>query len=108
MGLVAGAYGELSSVLRDTTSLIRFRLAGEHPQLLDIDHETYKSIFLQQARRNLWLAPHRGWTKLVLGRCQDLVQHPNHPRPTATGATDEDDEEAQTALQGAPCLGFSC
>ena len=30
----------------------------------------------------------------MLDRCRDLVQHPNQPRPMATEATDEDDEEA--------------
>ena len=31
----------------------------------------------------------------MLGRCRDLVQHPNQHRPMATKATDEDDEEAR-------------
>ena len=31
---------------------------------------------------------------MSLDRCRDLVQHPNQPRPMATEATDEDDEEA--------------
>ena len=39
-------------------------------------------------------ALHRGWTKLMLDRCRDLVQHPNQLRPMATEATDKDDEEA--------------
>ena len=37
----------------------------------------------------------RGLAKLMLGRCRDLVQHPNQPRPTAAEATDEDGEEAR-------------
>ena len=32
----------------------------------------------------------------MLGRCRDLVPHPNQPRPMATEAIDEDDEEAPT------------
>ena len=54
-----------------------------------------KFIVLQQVRRSLGLALHRGWAKLMPGRCRDLVQHPNQPRPMATEATDEDDEEAR-------------
>jgi len=54
-----------------------------------------KSIFLQQVRRGLELALHRGWAKLMLDRCRDLVKHPSQPRPMATEATDEDDEEAR-------------
>ena len=53
-----------------------------------------KSVFLQQVRRSLGLALQRGWAKLMLDRCRDLVQHPNQPRSIATDATDEDDEEA--------------
>ena len=53
------------------------------------------SIFLQQVRRSLGFALHRGWAKLMHDRCRDLVQHPNQPRPMATEATDEDDEEAR-------------
>ena len=34
------------------------------------------------------------WAKPMLGRCRDLVQHPNHPRPLAAEAADEDDEVA--------------
>ena len=33
--------------------------------------------------------------KPMLGRCQELVQHPNQPRPMAAEAADEDDEEAR-------------
>ena len=53
-----------------------------------------KFIFLQQARRSLGLALHRGWAKLMLDRCRDFVQHPNQPRSTAAEAADEDNEEA--------------
>ena len=63
-------------------------------QLFDIDHGTCKSIFLQQARRGLGLALHRGWAKLILGRCRDLVKHLSQSRPMAAEATDENDEEA--------------
>ena len=41
------------------------------------------------------LALHRGWAKLMLDRCRDLVQYPNQPSPTAAEATDEDDEDAR-------------
>ena len=94
LGLVAGAYAELPSAFHVIIDLIASQLADEHPQFFDIDHGTCKSIFLQQARRSLGLALHRGWAKLMLGRCRDLVQHPNQPRPMAAEATDEDDEEA--------------
>ena len=56
-------------------------------------HWTCKSIFFQQVRTTLGLALHRGWVRLVLGRCRDRVKHPNQPRPTAAEATVEDDEE---------------
>ena len=34
----------------------------------------------------------RVWAKLMLDRCRDLVQHPNHPRPTAAEETNEANE----------------
>ena len=33
--------------------------------------------------------------KPMLGRCRDLVQHPNQPRPTAADSIEADDEEAR-------------
>ena len=39
----------------------------------DIDHGMCKSVFLQQAQRSLRHALHRGWAKLMLDRCRDLV-----------------------------------
>ena len=60
LGLVAGAYAELSSTLCVITDLIAFQLADGHPKFLDIDHGTCKSIFLLQVRRSLGLALHRG------------------------------------------------
>ena len=94
MGLVAGAYGELPSAFHVITGLIASQLADELPQFVDLDHGTCKSISLQQVTRGLGLALHRGWAKLMLDRCQDLVLTPNQPRPTAAEPTDEDDEEA--------------
>jgi hypothetical protein len=94
LGLVAGAYAELSSAFHAIIDLIASQLADEHLQFFDIDHGMCKSIFLQQVRRSLGLALHRGWAKLMLDRCRDLVQHPNQPRSMVSEATDEDDEEA--------------
>ena len=52
-----------------------------------------KGIFTQRIRRSLGLAVHRGWAKLLLDRCRDLVEDPRQPR-THTHETDEDDAEA--------------
>ena len=119
MGLVTGAYGKPPSEFHGVIDPIASQLADEHPQFFDIGHGTCKSIFLQQARRNLGLALHRGWAKLMPDRCRDLVQHPNQPRPAAAEATGEDNEDSHTSchrtrppgyggrpLGGAPCLGF--
>ena len=94
LGLVAGAYAELSSAFHVIIDLIASQLAEEHLQFFDIDHGMCKSIFLQQVRRSLGLALHRRWAKLMLDHCRDLVQHPKQLRSMATEATDEDDEEA--------------
>ena len=74
---------------------IEIKLADVHLQFFDTDHGTCKSILLQQARRSLGLALHRGWAKFMRDRCRNLVQHPNRPRPTAAEATEKDDEEAR-------------
>ena len=73
LGLVAGACAELSSAFHVITNPIASQLADEHPQFSDIDHGKCKSIFLQKAWRSLGHALHRGWTRLVLGRCRDIV-----------------------------------
>ena len=121
LGLVTGAYAELSSAFHVIADLIASQIADGHLQFFDIDHGMCKSIFLQRDRKRLGLALHRGWVKLVHDRCRDLVQHPNEPRPMAAEATDEDDEEAHAftttptplamgggPLEVAPCLGISC
>ena len=38
----------------------------------------------------------------MLGRCRDLVQHPNEPRSMAAEAADEDDEEAHACYHTHP------
>ena len=43
--------------------------------------------------------------KIMLDRFRDLVQHPNQPRSMATGATDEDDEEAHAFYHHFPPPG---
>ena len=118
MGLVAGAYGELSSAFHVITGLVASQLADEQLKFFGINHGTCKSIFLQHARRSLVLALHRGWAKLMPGRCRDLVQHPKQPRPTAAEATDEGHAPSTTTptplategrpLEEAPRLGSSC
>ena len=85
MSLVAGAYAELFGAFHVTTDLIASQLADEHLHFFDIGHGTCKSVFLQQVRRSLGLVLHRGWAKLMLDRCRDLVKHPNIPCSTAAG-----------------------
>ena len=97
--LLAGAYTEPSSAFHVIIDLIASQLADEQIQFFDIDHGTCKFVFFQQIRKNPGLVLHRGWTKLVLDRCRDLVQHPNQPRSMAAEATDEEDEEARAFFQ---------
>ena len=59
-GLVAGAYGELPIAFHDITGLFASELADGHLQFPDISRGTCKSIPLQQVRRDLGLALHRG------------------------------------------------
>ena len=77
LGPVAGAYAELSGAFHVMIDLVASQLADKHLQFFDIDHGIFKAIFLQQVRRSLGLALHRGWAKLMLDRYRDLVQHPN-------------------------------
>ena len=95
VGLVAGAYTELPSAFHVITGLVASQLTDGHLNFFDIVHGTCKSAFLRHVRRGLGLALHRGWARLMFGRCRDLIQHPNQPRPAAAEATDEDDEEAR-------------
>ena len=45
----------------------------DNPRFFDIDRGTCKSVFLQQVRRCLGLALHRGLAELMLDHCRDLV-----------------------------------
>jgi hypothetical protein len=92
VGLVEGAFGEMSEGVHCITSFIASELASHHLQFFALDPGMVRSIFLRRVRRSLGLKAHRGWAKLLLDRTRDLVQHPNQPRNTRT--TDEDDAEA--------------
>ena len=94
VGLVAGAFGEMSEGVHCITSFIASELASDHLQFFALDPGMVRSIFLRRVRRSLGLKAHRGWAKLLLDRTRDLVQHPNQPRNART--TDEDDAEAYT------------
>ena len=92
-GLAVGAFGEVSSQIRDLADLVACELSAEYLSFFDIAKKESKGIFTQRIRRSLGLAVHRGWAKLLLDRCRDLVEDPRQPR-THTHETDEDDAEA--------------
>ena len=92
-GLVVGAFGEVSMQVRDLADLFACELNAEHLALFDDAMNESKQVFTQRMRRSIGLAIHRGWAKLLLGRCRDLVQNLRQPR-THTRETDEDDAEA--------------
>ena len=81
----------LSSAFRVIINPVASELADWHLKFFNTDHGTCKSIFLQHGRGGLGLALNRGWAKIMLDRSLKLVQHPNHPRPTAEAA-DKDGE----------------
>jgi hypothetical protein len=92
-GLAVGAFGEVSSQIRDLADLVACELSAEYLAFFDIAKKESKGIFMQRIRRSLGLAAHRGWVKLLLDRCRDLVEDPRQPR-THTHETDEDDAKA--------------
>ena len=92
VGLVVGAYAELSEHVHALIGLVADELTADYMQFFDLNHKQTKSVFLRQTRRICGLTAHRGWAKLLLDRCRDLVQHPNQPRSTRWN--DEDDAEA--------------
>ena len=71
--------------------LVADELTADYMQFFDLNHKQTKSVFLRQTRRICGLTAHRGWAKLLLDRCRDLVQHPNQPR----GARVNDEEDAE-------------
>ena len=79
--------------VRNLANLVACELNAEHLALFDCVMNESKQIFTQQIRRSIGLALHRGWAKLLLGRCRGLVQDPRQPRIHAREA-DEDDTEA--------------
>ena len=93
-GFVVGAFGEVSMQVRDLADLVACELNAEHPALFDGAMNESKQMFTQQIRRSTGLAVHRGWAKLLLGRCCDLVQDSRQPR-THTRETDEDDADTE-------------
>ena len=91
--LVVGAFVEVSMLVRDLADLVACELNAKHLALFDGAMNESKLMFTQRICRSIGLAVHRGWAKLLLDRCRDLVQDPRQPR-THTRETDEDDAEA--------------
>ena len=92
-GFVVSAFGGASMQVRDLADLFACELNAEHLALFDGAMNESKQMFTQQIRRSIGLAVHRGWAKLLLGRCRDLAQDPRQPR-TYTRETDENAAEA--------------
>ena len=82
--------------VRDLADLVACELNAEHLALFaafdDAMNES-RQMFTQRIRRSIGLAVHRGWAKLLLDRCRDLLQDPRKPC-THIRETDEDDAEA--------------
>ena len=79
-GLVVGTFGEVSIQVRDLADLVACELNAEHIAFFDDAMNESKQMFTQRIRRSIGLAIHRGWAKLLLDRCRDLVQDPRQPR----------------------------
>ena len=60
MGLDAGACAELPSAFHVTIDLVASQIADGHLEFFEIDHGTYKSIFLQKVRKSMKFALHPG------------------------------------------------
>ena len=71
VGLVAGAFGEMSEGVHCITSFVASELASDHLQFFDSG--MVRSIFLRRVRRSLGLKAHRGWAKLHLDRTRYLL-----------------------------------
>ena len=100
LGLVAGAFAELSSAFHVVIDLIACQLADGHLQFFDIGHWTCKSIFLQQVRHP---ASRVGQTH---ARPLPGPHSAPQPRPTAAETIDEDDKETHTFYHHTHPLGY--
>ena len=92
-GFVVGAFGEVSMQVRDLADFAACKLNAERLALFDDAMNVSKQMFTKRIRRSIGIAVQRGWAKLLLDRCRDLVQGPRQPR-THTRETDEDGAEA--------------
>ena len=92
-GLAVGAFGEVSSQIRDLADLAACELSAENLAFFDIAKKESRGIFTQRIGRSLGLAVHRGWAKMLLDRCRGLAEDPRQPRMHAH-ETDEDEAEA--------------
>ena len=103
-GLVVGALGKVSMQVRDLAGLVACELNAEHLALFDGAMNESKQMSTQRMRRSIGHAVPRGWAKLLLDKCCDLVQDPRQPR-THTRETDEDDAEAHENFHFQPTRG---
>ena len=79
--------------VRDLAGLVAANSTPSTLALFDDAMNESKQMSAKRIRRSIGLAVHRGWAKLLLARCRDLVQDPRQPR-THTRDKDEDDAEA--------------
>ena len=83
--------------VRDLADFVACELNAENLVLFDGAMNESKKMFTKQVDCPIRLAIHRGWAKLLLGRCRDRVQDPRQPR-THKREADEDGAEAQVAV----------
>ena len=77
VGLVSGAFGEMSEGVHCSTSSVASELDSDHLHFFALDPGMDSSIFPRGVRRNIGFKVHRGWAKPLLDRTRDLAPHPS-------------------------------
>ena len=90
---VIGAFAEMSSDVDALAGVTAPALAADHIQFFSTSAAEAKGMYKQRIRTAWGHAAHRGWARLLLGRCGDLIAH--GPRATRNAGGKFDDEEQQ-------------
>ena len=83
----------MSSDVGSLADVTASALAADHIQFFSTSAAEAKGMYKQRIRAAWGHAAHRGWARLLLGRCRDFIVH--GPRATRSTGGKFDDEEQQ-------------
>ena len=90
---VIGAFAGVSPNVEALADVTALALAADHVHFFSTGAEEAKGMYKQRNRTAWGHAAHRGWARLLLGRCRDLIVYGPQATRNAGGKSDDEDQQ---------------